>query len=107
MQFSPPSRSHIFAATVHEPRPLSMTDAKYFRGLAAQCRRAATGSREPEMVTELTEIADALIARADELDLQAAQLTRDPEMLSELNVIVNALSAVADEVDQDSAAATK
>jgi hypothetical protein len=45
-----------------------MTDVKYFRDLAAECRRLAQRSREPEMSSELNEIADALIARADEMD---------------------------------------
>jgi len=40
-------------------------DAAYFRDLAAQCRRLAKLSRDPEMIAELNEIADALIARAD------------------------------------------
>ena len=45
-----------------------MMDATYLRDLAAQCRRLAKRSREPEMCSELNELADALIARADELD---------------------------------------
>jgi hypothetical protein len=45
-----------------------MTDVKYFRDLAAECRRLAKLSYEPEMSAELNEIADALTASADELD---------------------------------------
>jgi hypothetical protein len=45
-----------------------VTDVQYLRHLAEECRQAAQRSREPEMTAELNEIADALIARADEMD---------------------------------------
>jgi hypothetical protein len=48
-----------------------VTDVKYLRDLAAQCRHLATLSSDPEVASELKEIADALIARADELDREA------------------------------------
>ena len=51
-----------------------MTDAKYFRDLAAQCRRLAQLSREPEMSAELNEIADALII--DVLDIGGVDVRR-------------------------------
>jgi hypothetical protein len=43
-------------------------NGKYFRGLAAQCRQLAQLCSEPEMSSELKEIADELTARANELD---------------------------------------
>jgi len=47
------------------------TDVKYLRDLAAQCSHLAKLSSDPEVSSELKEIADALIARADELDREA------------------------------------
>jgi hypothetical protein len=45
-----------------------MTDGVAFlRYLAAECRRVVTRSQDPEMISELKEIADALTARADEI----------------------------------------
>ena len=49
-----------------QSRPV--TDVKYLRDLAAQCRELAKLSSDPEVSSELKEIGDALIARADELD---------------------------------------
>ena len=47
------------------------TDVKYLRDLAAQCRQLAKLSSDPEVSSDLKEIGDALIARADELDREA------------------------------------
>jgi hypothetical protein len=48
-----------------------VTDVKYLRDLAAQCRHLAALSTDSEVSSELKEIADALIARANELDREA------------------------------------
>jgi len=45
-----------------------MIDVRYFRDLAAECRRLARLSYEPEMSSELEEIADELTASADEVN---------------------------------------
>lgn len=45
-----------------------LPEAKYLRDLAVQCHRLAQRSCEPDMSAELTEIADALIAKADKMD---------------------------------------